>query len=77
MKKINHRKVFKQMFYFILSLIILFSLLTFAILQMNTFGAEATGERLERMNNLNIIKMDSFKTSITHLLLQKALILKK
>ncbi|WP_298776523.1 MBL fold metallo-hydrolase [uncultured Empedobacter sp.] len=61
MKKINHRKVFKQMFYFILSLIILFSLITFAILQMNTFGAEATGERLERMKQSKHYKNGQFQ----------------
>lgn len=43
MKKINKRKVLKRMLYFLLSLIVILVIATFAVLQMNTFGADATG----------------------------------
>lgn len=61
MKKINKRKVFKRMLYFLLSLIVILVIATFAILQMDTFGADATGKRLERMKQSKLYKNGQFQ----------------
>ena len=61
MKKINKRKVLKRMLYFLLSLIVILVITTFAILQMDTFGADATGKRLERMKQSKLYKDGQFQ----------------
>ena len=48
------------MLYFLLSLIVIIGIITFAVLQMNTFGAESTGERLERMKQSKHYKNGQF-----------------
>lgn len=61
MKKINKRKIFKRMLYFLLGLIVILVIATFAILQMDTFGADATGKRLERMKQSKLYKDGQFQ----------------
>ncbi|WP_291070476.1 MBL fold metallo-hydrolase [Empedobacter sp. UBA5039] len=49
------------MLYFLLSLIVILVIATFAVLQMNTFGADATGKRLERMKQSKLYKNGQFQ----------------
>jgi len=49
MKKIQYKKIFKRMLYIIITLIALIAVATYFVMQMDTFGAEPTGARLERM----------------------------
>jgi len=54
------KKIFKRMLYILISIIVLISISAYFILSMKTFGAEPSGERLERMKKSVHYKKDAF-----------------